>query len=69
MRGGGGGGGSFFISIRSPLSERLDRLRNLRPHPHDEPGHFLTAFFTRVRVDRVLNHSGKRFQKDAFSVG
>ena len=55
--------------MRSPLSESLDSLRNLRPHPHDKPGHFLTAFFTRVRVDRVLNHSGERFQKDAFSVG
>ena len=59
----------FFISMRSPFSERLDRLRSLGPHPHDESGHFLTAFFTRIRVDRVLNHSGARFQKDAFSVG
>ena len=53
----------FFISMRSLLSERLDSLRSLTP------GHFLTAFFNRIRVDRVLNHSGAWFQKDAFSVG
>lgn len=69
--GGGGGGGVLFfiVFMRSPLSERLDSLRSLRPHPHEESGHFLTAFFTRIRVDRVLNHSEERFQKDAFSVG
>ena len=66
---GWGGGGAFFISMHYPLSERLDSLRNLRPHPHDEPGYFWTAFFTRIRVDRILNHSGEWFQKDAFSVG
>ena len=58
-----GWGRFFFISMRSLLSERLDSLRSLRP------GHFLTAFFTRIRVDRVLNHSGERFQKDVFLVG
>ena len=39
-KGWGGGGGAFFISMHYPLSERLDSLRDLRPHPHDEPGHF-----------------------------
>ena len=53
----------FIISMRSLLSERLDSLRSLTP------GHFLTAFFNRIRVDRVLNHAGAWFQKDAFSVG